>query len=187
MSDVATWAIIVPPVVVAVFAYAQQRAQQNAARRQAAVDELRLVIDECAVAIAETVTALPATHIAMRAAITINDAAAFNGTDDAFESQLEKLRLTHARLRIRGAPIDLVGRHGTVIEALRAAHVFATGKMHSGQELTPNDYEQRADVVRVSQLAFENAAADLVGHDLRPAWKKRQWANLVRLGRRALP
>lgn len=190
MLDVSAWSIIVPgvvtPAVVAAFAFSQQRAQ----RRQAAIDELRVVVDDCAVLIAETITAMEAAHIDLAAAQALHDSGRFNAVDDAFRKQREQLRLTHTRLRVRGAPKRLAFLHAQVILLFDAVHNYTTGRMRTGDYADPEAYERLTDKLRLARDAFEDEAADLVGHDLGAGWIRGRWAATRRLagnltGRRA--
>jgi len=160
MADINAWSIIVPgvvtPAVVAGFAFSQQRTQ----RRQAARDELRVVLDDAAAALSEAEWLLIALHESWKRE-ELPDA---EDTED-IQAVPRPVRRALDRLIIR------VGDDTPVARAYNAAYL---AQLLAFRELTDGLKTQasfspvateRLHAAQDANEAFLRVAKELVGHD----------------------
>jgi len=162
MADINAWSIIVPgvvtPTVVALFAFSQQRAQ----RRQAATDELRVVVDAAAESLSTAAEALLDLTILWHRGrtLTLRDVV-------PTRQALHELRFATDRLTIRvGASAHVAETHQRAAAAAWDYWNVVTHAMTAHEAFDRVRFNRVNDALKDRRSEFLEAARALVGHDL---------------------
>jgi hypothetical protein len=169
MAEINPWVIVIPavattiitPSVVAMYAFLQHRAQ----RRQAAADELRIVIDGAAVSLSEALVQCGNLDLLWRSR-SLPDAEALRASTAA----LAEARRARDRLTIRlGEHAALTKAFATADDAVaQVANYLRLGAV-SGEELTATKDTELGEILdqaHYRRAGFLRKARTIVGHDL---------------------
>jgi hypothetical protein len=162
MADVNAWSIIVPgvitPAVVAAFAFSQQRAE----RRQNAVEELRVVIDEAARRVAEADLALRRYRNCWRTGSEISA--------DVYERAANAVNeIEHAidRLVVRvGERAELAATYAAVWNLIVTHYARLQHGVREGEPYPADEMKDFFKAVAETRADFMRAAKKVVGRGL---------------------